>query len=147
MIVIDNENNIKKRLDVFLVEYFEKYQRSKISSLIEEGYVFVNEKIQKPSYKTKLNDKITFKEDFEAFLNKTKNTYSLVFLDPPYHKDFIQKALFIMVKNNLLDKDAIIVMESDFDEEYIIPDEIKVIKEKCYGRIKIRIGVRLWCEQ
>lgn len=102
--------------------------------------VWVNKNIEK----CKLFDCCNIhKGDFEAFLNKTKNTYSLVFLDPPYHKDFIQKALFIMVKNNLLDKDAIIVMESDFDEEYIIPDEIKVIKEKCYGRIKIRIGVRL----
>ena len=79
MIVIDNENNIKKRLDVFLVEYFEKYQRSKISSLIEEGYVFVNEKVQKPSYKTKLNDKITFKEDFETFLNPSDELIPLDF--------------------------------------------------------------------
>ena len=88
MIVIDNENNIKKRLDVFLVEYFEKYQRSKISSLIEEGYVFVNEKVQKPSYKTKLNDKITFKEDFEAFLNPSDELIPLDFkLDIIYEDD------------------------------------------------------------
>ncbi len=79
MIVIDDENNIKKRLDVFLVEYFEKYQRSKISSLIEEGYVFVNGKIQKPSHKTKLNDKITFKEGFEAFLNPSQELVPLDF--------------------------------------------------------------------
>lgn len=81
------------------------------------------------------------KDDFLSFLKKSKNTYSLVFLDPPYHKGYIEKALFELVKNHLLKDGATIVMESDFDEEYKIPQEIKVTKEKNYGRIKIKIGV------
>lgn len=81
------------------------------------------------------------REDFSVFLSKTKNTYGLVFLDPPYHKGYIEKALFGLVENKLLAKGATVVAESDFDEEYKIPNEIKIIKEKNYGRIKIKIGV------
>lgn len=82
-----------------------------------------------------------YKDDFLNFLKKTNNTYGLVFLDPPYHKGYLQKALFELVNLKLLEKNAIIVTESDFDEEYKIPDEIKIVKEKKYGRIKIKIGV------
>lgn len=81
------------------------------------------------------------RDDFLNFLGKTKNTYGLVFLDPPYHKGFLQKALFELVRKKLLEKNAVVVMESDFDEEYDIPEEIEIIKEKSYGRIKIKIGV------
>lgn len=81
------------------------------------------------------------KDDFLNFLKKTNNAYGLVFLDPPYHKGYLQKALFELVNLKLLEKNAIIVMESDFDEEYEIPKEIEIVKEKKYGRIKIKIGV------
>lgn len=57
------EKDVKKRLDVFLVEYFEnKYPRKKISSFIEE-FVLVNNQKQKISYKTKINDEIEFSFD------------------------------------------------------------------------------------
>ena len=43
-----NEDNIKKRLDVFLVDYFEKkYPRSNINNAIENQLFLVNGKVQK----------------------------------------------------------------------------------------------------
>lgn len=83
---------------------------------------------------------VIHRSDFLSFLKKTNEKYSLVFLDPPYHKGYIPQALFQLSKKNLQDN-AIIVMESDFDEEYEIPKSIDIIKEKKYGRIKIKIGV------
>lgn len=82
-----------------------------------------------------------YKEDFSSFLKKADKKYSLVFLDPPYHKGYIDTALELLTKRGLLCEDAIIVMESDGDEQYNIPECIEVIKEKSYGRIKIKIGV------
>lgn len=56
-----NEENIKKRLDTFMAEYLEsKYTRAKIGLFIDDGNVFVNDKIQKTSYKLKLGDIVTF---------------------------------------------------------------------------------------
>lgn len=82
-----------------------------------------------------------YKEDFATFLKKTKKKYSLIFLDPPYHNDYITASLDFLLKNNLLEDNAVLIMESDSDEEYIVPENIEIIKEKSYGRIKIRIGV------
>lgn len=70
-ILISSNQDFKKRLDVFLLNYFEnKYSRAKISSLIENNLVLVNNKIQKSSYKLKENDEISFDiELVDSFLN------------------------------------------------------------------------------
>ena len=59
-ILVDKVDKANIRLDSFLSNNFD-YSRSYLASLIEEGYVFVNDvKVIKTSYKTKLNDKICF---------------------------------------------------------------------------------------
>ena len=59
-ILVDNDEKVNIRLDSFLADNFD-YSRSYLAGLIEEGYVFVNGvKVVKASYKTKLNDKISF---------------------------------------------------------------------------------------
>ena len=70
-ILISSNQDFKKRLDVFLLNYFEnKYSRAKISSLIESNLVLVNNKIQKSSYKLKENDEISFNVELvNSFLN------------------------------------------------------------------------------
>ncbi len=69
-ITISNNDN-KKRLDVFIVEYFKnEHPRAKITALIDEGIFLVNQKKQKPSYKLKPNDIISFNEEI---FNKTIN--------------------------------------------------------------------------
>ena len=66
-----NENNIKQRLDVFLVNYFEnKYPRARISEAVEKGLFLLNNSTQKSSYKLKSNDEILFDEnELNDFLN------------------------------------------------------------------------------
>lgn len=66
-----DENNIKQRLDAFLVNYFEnKYSRSQITNAIEKEYFLINGKTQKASYKLKLNDEISYDETkLDIFLN------------------------------------------------------------------------------
>ena len=66
-----DENNIKQRLDVFLVNHFKNnYSRSQITSAIEKEYFLINKKNQKTSYKLKLNDEISYSEEkLNDFLN------------------------------------------------------------------------------
>ena len=65
------QENIKKRLDVFLVEYFKNnHPRAQINKAIEKGLFLINNSIQKTSYKLKINDEISYNEDeFNSFLN------------------------------------------------------------------------------
>ena len=66
---ITSENNVNIRLDTFLKENSE-YSRTYIASLIDEGYVKVNDlAITKPSYKTKINDLIELTEKEEEVLD------------------------------------------------------------------------------
>ena len=56
--IITDENDENLRLDNYLSELFESFSRSYLQKLIKDGKVKVNDKVQKPSYKTKLKDKI-----------------------------------------------------------------------------------------
>lgn len=69
--ITDVEKN--KRLDIFLVQNFEnKYQRTTIQDLINKGFILVNQKNQKASYKIKTDDIIEFDEEqIENYLNKS----------------------------------------------------------------------------
>ena len=78
--------------------------------------------------------------DYLDFLKKTqKRKYSLVFLDPPYKKGYIDKALLLLHENNLLTDDAIIIAEFDRSETVNIPQFYNIRKEASYGRVKILI--------
>lgn len=61
-LIVDDNDKTNQRLDSFIKNY-SSLSRTYISTLIEEGYVKVNDVvIVKPSYKTKLNDNIDITE-------------------------------------------------------------------------------------
>ena len=60
MIIFIDENDENKRLDSYLSEVTSNFSRSKIQNFIKNGKVTVNDKIIKPSYLLKENDKIEF---------------------------------------------------------------------------------------
>lgn len=70
--------------------------------------------------------------------------FDIVFLDPPYGKGLIEKAIKSISDYNLLNKDGIIITE--YDEKDILPDKIenfiKYRNEK-YGRVRISF----WTEE
>ena len=53
------ENDVNKRLDVFISENLEGKSRSYVQGLIEKEKVKVNEKLKKSNYKLKLDDLVT----------------------------------------------------------------------------------------
>ena len=65
------QDNIKKRVDVFLVDYFEnKYPRARLAQAIEKELFLINNSPTKTSYKLKLNDIISYdKAKLDDFLN------------------------------------------------------------------------------
>ncbi len=98
--------------------------------------------INKNIEKTKTSDKIVLlKCDFKRALEKFKNEkikFDIVFLDPPYITDFAQEATKFILENNLLNKDGMIILETN-DKERILEKldkdilEIKDIKK--YGKV------------
>ncbi len=83
------------------------------------------------------NKEILKKDCFVALDEfKNKNTFDIVFLDPPYHDDFINKILIKLKENKLLNTNGIIVCELEDDN---IKTDFKLVKEKKYGYKKVKI--------
>ncbi len=102
-----------------------------------------------PEFVKKNITKLRFEElsdiirgDYLDFLGKCNRQFDLVFLDPPYEKKMIDSALKMLVEKDLLTKDAIVISECDEKETIIFPEEIEIIKERTFGRIQTRIGVK-----
>ena len=60
MLLITDEDNFNKRLDVFLSELYDGISRSKIQNAIKSGKVTVNSEVKKASYNLKIEDRIEF---------------------------------------------------------------------------------------
>ena len=71
--------------------------------------------------------------------NKGK-VFDIIFIDPPYCKEMIPKAIEIIKEKNLLKKDGIIVTKIDSIEEiYKGYKEITLLKSKKYGNTPVCI--------
>lgn len=57
----------------------------------------------------------------------------IIFLDPPYNTDYIEKSITLITKLDLLSKDGIIVCESSSLDKIVFPEVYKIAKEKKYG--------------
>lgn len=80
--------------------------------------------------------KMDYKKALKEFQMKDIQ-FDVVLLDPPYRLHFIDDILKLLVKYNLLKKDAIVVCE--YDKEEIHSDTLNCIKEKRYGDKYVKI--------
>lgn len=73
-----------------------------------------------------------------GFIGKEK--FDIIFLDPPYDTNQIDKVLTIINNNlNLLNNNAIIVCETELKINYDKYDNLKIVKEKKYGKKTLTI--------
>ncbi len=94
--------------------------------------------------KTRTNEKtLILNCDYKRALEdlKQKNIkFDIVFLDPPYQTDFAEDATKIIIEKNLLNENAIIILETDNKEKVIknLDTELVEIKDiKKYGRVDL----------
>lgn len=73
--------------------------------------------------------------DYKMAIKKLKNNnkFDVIFLDPPYKTDFIEKSIEEITKCNILNDSGIIVCESSVLDKIIYPNIYTAIKEKKYG--------------
>ena len=77
------------------------------------------------------DNSILIKDDYMNALNNLKNTkFDIVFLDPPYKDDYIDKAITKLLEYNMLNKDALIICEynKEINHEYDLLEEAKTKK-------------------
>ena len=77
-----------------------------------------------------------FNCDYLEYLKTTDKVFDIVLLDPPYKTDFGIVAIEYLVKQNKLNKNAIIIFETSEDREFIFPTCFEVSKKK-YGTVAV----------
>ena len=73
-----------------------------------------------------------YKKSLEYF-KQNNIKFNIIFLDPPYKTDYIEKALSLINENDLLDNSGIIVCESNSLDKIVYSEDYTKIKEKKYG--------------
>ncbi len=81
-------------------------------------------------------DNVTIEQtDCLAFLQRHQQKYSLVFIDPPFHKGLAEQAAMLVAKNCLADNALIYVeMEKDNNSQQM-PEQWQLLKEKIAGQV------------
>lgn len=86
---------------------------------------------KKNEYKITCNDVTKIKK------LKTELPLSVIFLDPPYNLNLFKSVLKKIINNNILEKNSIIVLETDKKNKIEFSNQIEIIKQKIYGKSKI----------
>lgn len=74
------------------------------------------------------------KSDYNDALNSFKNKFDIIFLDPPYNTDYINKSLELISKNNLLADSGIVICESNDINRISYDNYFTSFKERKYGK-------------
>ena len=80
-------------------------------------------------------------QDAYKYLNNCRNKFDLIFMDPPYEKEMSNKAIELIVQNNLLKADGLIICEKSAQETSEEFENLKMIKNKKYGNSLLTIYI------
>ncbi len=83
-----------------------------------------------------INNAYVISSDYKKYLKITDKKYDIIFLDPPYHHNLLNKALKFIEEYNLLNKEGLVICE--YETENPITN-LTLIKEKKYGPKTIKI--------
>ena len=75
--------------------------------------------------------------DALTYLTRANTKFDLIFLDPPYNKGLLTKALELIFEKNLLSDSGVIVAESEFGKEEPPNGLFKVLKHAKYGKTSV----------
>ena len=101
----------------------------------KEAIRIINKNIEKTHLKEKIE---LYNLDYEIVINtKLNEKIDIVYIDPPYHSDFAIKSVELLIKNNQIDRNTTIIIETDEEEKMI--QELKKMKieiknTRKYGR-------------
>lgn len=86
--------------------------------------------------------------DSLAFLSSCREKFDIIFLDPPYQTDFLDRCMETVVMFDILNEHGIMVCESAADRVLpTLPEEYQMSREYRYGKIKLTICRRERKEQ
>ena len=114
-----------------------------ISNGAREAYLVDNNieaiKVIRDNIKNMDDDIKVIKSDYKKSLKETNEKFDIIFLDPPYRKGLMGKALRVIEERDLLNEGGLVVCEYEYDD---FETNLDLFKEKSYGFKKIKIFKR-----
>lgn len=98
----------------------------------EDAVKIIRKNIEKLRYEEKCS---ILYADYKKVLNNIQN-YDIIFLDPPYKSDLIEKSLHLILTNKLLSQDGIVICETEKNRQFQY-NGFFMKKEVCYGITKL----------
>lgn len=73
------------------------------------------------------------------YIKRASEKFDIIFLDPPYNRDFIEPVLMGIAENDILSDDGIVVLESDGPDFHDETKGLSIYKQRKYGRTYITV--------
>lgn len=103
-----------------------------------ETIKMLKQNLQRTKFETKATILV---DDYKKCLQKLdRNKFNLIFIDPPYKLDIAVNSIKLVLEYALLEKDGIIILETDEEEREIKELEninLEVYDVRKYGRVKL----------
>lgn len=80
-----------------------------------------------------------YNTDAMDFLTKCNDRFDLIFLDPPYNRGFLETIIETIHRRSLLNKNGIIVVESEKNGEFVSDTYFSIRRQATYGKTVITI--------
>ena len=115
---------------------FEALSRGAKYAYLNDNNVEAIKVINKNIDNLEINNIKVLKNDYQKTLLYLKNNnikLDIVFLDPPYKTNYIEKSIELISKYDLLNEKGLIICESDSIDKIIYPDNYKCLVDKKYG--------------
>ena len=109
-------------------------------TFVDQNKVAINTTKQNLDSLKITNAEVLFMQDVDAIkvFIKRDEKFDIIFLDPPYKEGKYEEIVSLFIENDLLNKNAIIVIESDHDVN--LPSSYYINKRDYkYGEIKVSI--------
>ena len=71
--------------------------------------------------------------NYKTFLENMNNSVDIIFIDPPYKTDYIEKSIKLIDKYNILREKGLLVCESDNLDKIVYNDKFEAVKQRKYG--------------
>lgn len=115
---------------------FEALSRGAKYAYLNDNNVEAIKVINKNIDNLEINNIKVLKNDYQKTLLYLKNNnikLDIVFLDPPYKTNYIEKSIELISEYDLLNENGLIICESDSIDKIIYPDNYKCLVDKKYG--------------
>jgi RNA methyltransferase, RsmD family len=119
----------------------EALSRGALKAVFVDNDREASEIVKRNAQKTKLYEKCTvLNTDYQQYIrnSKGKEKFDLIFLDPPYQTDMLDKALNRIVECDILHDNGMIVCESDRIEP-LSAEGMELVKHAKYGKVYVTI--------